>query len=103
MSDPTSATGQAIDRELYFETEDLSDSEIAKGLTIDGAPILSRDADFDTELEYEGYRSIEAYDGDEYNSNVDDDGEDGKELHFKDRPRNRSITEEDPTDKQANR
>ena len=102
VNDPSSATGEMIERLKYMETKDPSQSKLANEITIDGQPLPTRDANFATELEYEGYRSIEQYDGDEYEGNIDGDINDGKELEFNDRPRDDSITEELPTDRQDN-
>ena len=101
-NDPTSATGEALERLKYLETKDPSSSTLAEELTVDGQPLITRDSNFDTELEYEGYRSIEQYDDDEFNANIDGTPDDGKELNFEDRPRENSITEELPTDRQEN-
>jgi hypothetical protein len=104
---PTTGTGEAIERLKYqgatLESEDPID---AKDITVDGQPLNMRDADFDTELEYEGYRDIEEYDNDEFSANVDDRADDGGELNFdrKDRPAVAGSTaEENMVDKQDHR
>ena len=102
VNDPSSATGEALERMKYLEPADPSSSRLASEITVDGQPLGTRDANFATELEYEGYHSIEEYDGDEYEGDVDLRVDTGRELHFEDRPREDSITEELPTDRQDN-
>ncbi len=63
-----------------------------------------RDPKFESELEYDGYDSIEAYDNDEYHANVDRQDEDQiRVLNLRDRPEtaNQSV-EENIVDKQDN-
>jgi hypothetical protein len=105
---PTTGTGEAVERLKYrthANPEVLNDDEMIdpKDITVDGQPLSTRDADFDTELEYEGYKDIEEYDNDEFNANIDDKADDGAELNFEDRPPSQNaLVEENIVDKQDN-
>ena len=79
------------------------ESTLPDEVTIDGRPLATRDAAFQTELDYDGYKDIEEYDNDEYSANMDDQGDDGKELNFSDRPVDENIVEESVVDKQDHR
>jgi len=68
-------------------------------------PRSARDPRYESELEYEGYDTIEEYDNDELNSNVDKQDEDQiRVLDLQDRPEDESNEAEEMfTDKQENR
>ena len=65
--------------------------------------LSAKDPNFRSELEYDGYKDIRAYDNDEYRANMDDEDDNLQELRFSDRVEDSSITEESVVDKQENR
>jgi hypothetical protein len=66
--------------------------------------LSATDANFRSELEYNGYKHIEDEDNDEYLGNMDDVADDRKELNLADRPEDESIrAEENAVDPQENR
>jgi len=81
-----------------LEEEDLSIEELE-----DLEQNLStRDPNFQSELEYDGYKTIQSYDNDEYRANMDTEEDNLEELRFSDRVEDSSITEENVVDKQDN-
>jgi hypothetical protein len=83
-----------LDGEENMTIEELQDLEQS---------VSARDPNFQSELEYEGYKSIQAYDNDEFRSNMDNEEDNLEELNFEDRVEDESITEENIVDKQDNR
>jgi hypothetical protein len=88
-----------------LRTAERLEATLPEEVTIDGQSLSSRDPNFQSELEYDGYKDIEESDNDEYNSNVESlEADAPRELNFEDRPEDDSITtEENVVDKQENR
>ncbi|MBC7396714.1 MAG: hypothetical protein H7333_04650 [Bdellovibrionales bacterium] len=76
---------------------DASDEDDLRGI----ATLSNEEANFKSELDYDGYSKIEDYDNNALELNVDKKG-DPKELKFDDREEDDSITEEISTDPQDN-
>ena len=76
----------------------------------DGPELLLRlprdpreDPKFQAELDYEGYRTIEEYDNDAYNLDLDRGDDAEEELELEDRKGDEALSEESPIDVQENR
>ena len=65
--------------------------------------VSSRDSNFRSELDYDGYKDIQAYDNDEYRANVELEEDSPDELQFAERMENGTMGEESVVDKQDNR
>jgi hypothetical protein len=91
----------ALDNRVLDELEDEENMTIEELEDIEQS-LDAKDPNFSAELTYDGYKSIEAYDNDEYRSDVGEEGDDSKELNFVDRVEDESITEEKVNDKQDN-
>ena len=90
----------ALDQRVLDELEADMTIEELEAL---GENLPSRDPHFRSELEYDGYKSIQSYDNDEFESNSDHEDEHTGELNFTDRVEDSSITEESIIDKQDHR
>ena len=69
---------------------------------IDGEPLEPLDPNYQSELEYDGYENIEAYDNHAYDLDVDGKEDPEKELNFDDREEQPDMGEEDSVDPQGN-
>ncbi len=74
---------------------DASDDDDLRGI----ATLSNEEANFKSELDYDGYKKIEDYDNNALEADVESKG-DPKELRFEDREEDDSITEENYTDPQ---
>jgi hypothetical protein len=91
----------ALDNRVLDELEDEENMTIEELEDIEQS-LDAKDPNFSAELTYDGYKTIEAYDNDEFRSDVGEEGDDAKELNFSDRVEDESITEEKINDKQDN-
>ncbi len=77
-----------------IEAVDLSEA------SIEGHPLAERDANFQNELEYDGYERIEDYDNDAFSFKVDGKQDPEHELDFIDREEKLNAGEESLIDPQ---
>jgi hypothetical protein len=80
---------EAMDRLNDRVSEDNLDVVTPDEVSVNGVSLGStRDANFESELEYDGYRNIQEYDNTAYGANVDGKERSPKELNFDERKQN---------------
>jgi hypothetical protein len=93
----------ALDNRVLDELEDEDNMTIEELQDLEQT-LSARDPNFRSELDYDGYKDIRAYDNDEYRGNMDDQADNLEELNFADRVEDGStVSEESVVDKQENR
>ena len=84
-------------------SEDAYDVADKQELVSEGFDLDANDPNFQSELAYDGYRSIAEYDNGAYNSDVENGDDKDGELTIEDREEDADMAEENLVDPQENR